>query len=105
MLDDVVASLESSQREMQASLKAIELSGARLEATLVTLATKADIAALTERLSAHTSRLAALEDANKTTIAPALNKTIGLGGAMTLFVAQATIVGAAVALLRYFHIL
>lgn len=104
--------LEADMREVRSSLKGLELSSTRLEATLVTLASTSDIVGvtgsvnvLTARIDAQTLRLSALEETNKTTISTALSKTIGLGGAITLFVALTSFVGIVIAFFRYLHII
>lgn len=57
----------------------------------------------TARIEAQTGRLNALETANTTTINTALGKTIGVPGAIGVFVSLAVVVTAAIAVLRFLH--
>ncbi len=61
---------------MKGNLHRLELSVARIEAAVSNLATKADVAALSEKVSAQGERLTKVEDAIEQTIILALSKTI-----------------------------
>ena len=79
-----VATLETDAKDIKASLKGLEISSARIEAVLGTLATKADVATmaglvstLAARVDAQEKRLGAVEKAVTDTIATALSKSLG----------------------------
>ncbi len=83
-MDARVSALEVGFQEMKGSIHRLEMSIARIEVTLSSVATKADVAgntgainALAEKVAAQGDRLTKVEEAIDETIKTALSKTIG----------------------------
>lgn len=110
-----VARLETDMKDMKASLKGLEVSSARIEAVLGTLATRADVAmatgsvnTLTARVDAQDRRLGAVEKAITDTIATALSKSLGAGAIVSMVAGigaiMVTTVGIVAWTLRHFQL-
>lgn len=110
-----VARLETDMKDMKASLKGLEVSSARIEAVLGTLATRADVAmatgsvnTLTARVDAQDRRLGAVEKAITDTIATALSKSLGAGAIVSMVAGigaiTVTTVGIVAWTLRHFQL-
>jgi hypothetical protein len=99
-----VAKLEADMKDVKTSLKSLELSSARIEAALGSLATKADIAAsngdikvLASRVEAYDARLKRVEDAINDTVKTAVGKAIGPLQMPTIIVSTVAALGLLVA--------
>jgi hypothetical protein len=75
-MDQRVSALEVDMRDVKPTLGRMDVSLARIDVTLATLATKADVAALSEKLVAQGARLTAVENAVNDTVRAAVGKAI-----------------------------
>lgn len=95
-----VASLEADAKDVKGSLQALQISAARIETTINTLATKADISTLGGRIDVLDARLKKTEETVGTSLNTAMGKAIGawqflgiLAGSVTIIVAGVSLVG------------
>ena len=116
-MEQRVATLEIDVKDMKAGISRLELGQATILAKLEGLASAADLAilggqfvglqermiALSDRMAAQSERMTKIETAMTDTVKMALSKTIGVAGAVGLFVSMAAVVTAIATVLHALH--
>jgi hypothetical protein len=104
-MEQRVATLEADFKDMKAGISRLELGQATILAKLEGVASAAQFAGLEERVKAQSERLSKIETAMTDTVKMALSKTIGVAGAIGLFLSMATVVTVALTVLRALRII
>lgn len=76
-MESRIVALETDMKDVKGSLGRLEVASGRIEATLASLATRADVAITTERIASLDGRTKKVEDAITDTVRTAVGKAIG----------------------------